>query len=222
MAGGSSGSSGDYWPGFVDALTNVVIAMVFVIVVLAIALSFALQLVARKMSDRVSQLEQQNQAAVTALAKAQESSKQIVSESNTRANHQLNAIIPVESRIKVEDAGSLQTRVKVRLRSVQDQIRLDFADDAFTMNAQAVEKMNEAASEYVEALAKDPQHLHIQLSAQGPQMYLSENKRNAYVRVMDVRNHLLEKGVRADQIEPRIDADAASDHPVIFLRVIER
>ena len=32
MAGGGSGGN-SYWPGFVDALTNVVIAMIFVVVV---------------------------------------------------------------------------------------------------------------------------------------------------------------------------------------------
>ena len=57
------GKTANYWPGFVDALTNVVIAMVFVIVVLAIALSFSAQLLAKRMAARITVLEQQGQAA---------------------------------------------------------------------------------------------------------------------------------------------------------------
>ena len=34
MAGGGKSGGDSYWPGFVDALTNVVIAMIFVVVVL--------------------------------------------------------------------------------------------------------------------------------------------------------------------------------------------
>jgi hypothetical protein len=57
MAGGG-GKDSNYWPGFVDALTNVVIAMVFVIVVLAISLSFSAQLLAKRMAAKVASLEQ--------------------------------------------------------------------------------------------------------------------------------------------------------------------
>src|SRR5690349_22145149 len=47
------GKTANYWPGFVDALTNVVIAMVFVIVVLAIALSFAARLMGQRLAEEI-------------------------------------------------------------------------------------------------------------------------------------------------------------------------
>ncbi|RZL31396.1 MAG: hypothetical protein EOP35_22150 [Rubrivivax sp.] len=55
MSGGGKGGGGDFWPGFVDALTNVVIAMVFVIVVLAIALSFSAQMLAKRMAAKIAE-----------------------------------------------------------------------------------------------------------------------------------------------------------------------
>ena len=53
MAGGGRAGGDAYWPGFVDALTNVVIAMIFVVVVLAISLTFAAQMMGQKLAERI-------------------------------------------------------------------------------------------------------------------------------------------------------------------------
>lgn len=227
MAGGSSGTSSDYWPGFVDALTNVVIAMVFVIVVLAIALSFALQMVAKRMSDRVAQLEQQNQASATALARAQESGQRARGAAGPAAPAAApdprfqSTVIPVESVVKVDDPAS-PSHLLIRLRSVRDQIRLDYAPTAMMLNAAAIQQLDDAVAGYIETLARSDQNLRLQLLAQGPKMYLSENQHAAYVRVMDVRNQLLNKGVRGDQIDPHVDLDAPADHPLVYVRIVAR
>ena len=44
----ASTSSPQYWTGCIDALTNVVVAIVFVLVVITISLNFAVQLIVEK------------------------------------------------------------------------------------------------------------------------------------------------------------------------------
>ncbi len=42
------GKNTNYWPGFVDALGNTIIAMVFVVIVLAVSLSMYAKLLAQR------------------------------------------------------------------------------------------------------------------------------------------------------------------------------
>lgn len=49
----AGGKETNYWPGFVDAMTNVVVALVFVVIVLALALSMFVQLLAQRQVEKM-------------------------------------------------------------------------------------------------------------------------------------------------------------------------
>jgi hypothetical protein len=200
----SSNHTGEYWPGMVDALTNVVIAMIFVVVVLAIALSYSAQLAAKRMAEKM--VREQRAAELVAPLPAVAAAL---------ANQQVVVGAPsvgtVTTRIAVtgpkpDSAGGTLTQSSARLI-------LDFADEAVTLDDAAKKRL-------LAALAAEPEAVRngrIQLVAQGPGMQLSENQRVAYLRVMAVRNLLIEQGRRADTIGVRIDTARETNSAMVSL-----
>lgn len=191
MSSGGSGAN-SYWPGFVDALTNVVIAMVFVIVVLAISLSFAAQMMGKKLAEKYIK-EHAEKTALAAPAKASPPAQAPVAES----------VLPAATRIAVAGNERAASSAGGTLRRVRNSLALDFAPGAMTLDTQAEERFRAALA----ALGGEPVRRRVELVATGPAMQLSDNQRTAYLRVMAVRNALLDQGVKPDRIQVRIDTD---------------
>lgn len=194
MSGGGSGAN-SYWPGFVDALTNVVIAMIFVVVVLAISLSFAAQMMGKKLAEKYIQ-EHKNQAAQAAPAApaAAPALTAPLPESALR-NVTRIAVAGNEAAASAPAGGTL--------RQVRNTLQLDYAPQALTLDAAAAERFKAA----VAALGGDLAQRRAQIVAAGPAMALSDNQRAAYLRVMAVRNQLLELGIAPAHIEVRIETE---------------
>jgi hypothetical protein len=188
MAGGKSGAD-SYWPGFVDALTNVVIAMIFVVVVLAIALAFAAQMMGKKLAERYIK-EHEAQVA----ARAPSVPDPVVLREST---------LPGVKRIAVTGNESASAPPTAKLQRVRNSLQLDFAPGALTLDESASKQFKAVVAAAVETKAAR----HVQILAHGPNMSLSDNQRAAYLRVMATRNVLLESGVRPDHIEVRIDTE---------------
>lgn len=187
-------SSGSYWPGFVDALTNVVIAMIFVIVVIAIALSFAMQLIVKKAAEQVSQAEASRSAAVAQLATAR-------AVGGTQGG---GAAAEGELLRTARGADVLVGHV-VSLHSVQDVITVIFTAHALTMDVTTSAKLTADVRPLGEALTKANGHVSVRLSARGSAMQFSDNQRSAYIRLIAVRNALLQAGIAAADIDVHID-----------------
>ncbi|OYU73257.1 MAG: hypothetical protein CFE45_37830, partial [Burkholderiales bacterium PBB5] len=189
MASGGSGANA-YWPGFVDALTNVVIAMIFVVVVLAISLSFAAQMMGKKLAEKYIQEHKEKlaQAPPAAPPPPQPQLKESALEKTTR--------IAVAGNEAASAAGGA-------VRQVRNTLQLDYASSAITLDAAAADRFKAA----VAALGGNLAQRRVQIVAAGPGMAISDNQRAAYLRVMAVRNTLLELGVAADHIDVRIDTE---------------
>jgi hypothetical protein len=196
MAGGKSGGDA-YWPGFVDALTNVVIAMIFVVVVLAIALAFAAQMMGKKLAERYIKEHEAQVAAKAAPAPP----------SPPEALPLRESALP-RQRIAVAGAERASAPPSAKLQSARNTLQLDFAPNALTLDEAAAQQFKAAIATAVAAQATR----RVQILARGPAMSLSDNQRAAYLRVMATRNVLLESGISPDHIEVRIDTehDAAS------------
>jgi hypothetical protein len=197
----SSNQTGEYWPGMVDALTNVVIAMIFVVVVLAIALSFSAQLAAKRMA---AEMVRQQRAADLAAPQAR-AGAQVFEDIGAPSAGTVTTRIPVVGA-KPDSAGGAVTQRNARLI-------LDFADEAVTLDPAARDRL-------IKALAAEPEALRngrIQLVAQGPGMQLSDNQRVAYLRVMAVRNLLIEQGRPPNSISVRIDTARETDNGMVSL-----
>ncbi|MET0282732.1 MAG: hypothetical protein ABW278_16615 [Steroidobacteraceae bacterium] len=190
MEGGKGGNS--YWPGFVDALTNVVIAMIFVIVVLAISLSFAAQLMAKKLAaEMIAQGQGTAQgAAIDAGSPVPESR------------------LERHTRIAVAGPATDQSVAGGRLRPPRNILQLDFAANAVALD--------EAAATALRAeLANSPHGGRVVILATGPGMGITANQRAAYLRVLAVREVLLAQGYAAAQLDMRIDTEAEASAPTV-------
>jgi hypothetical protein len=202
MASPGSGEN-HYWPGFVDALTNVVIAMIFVIVVLAIALSFAARLAQKRLAEEIAQKHIPNitvQAAPTP-APAPVGENPAPTDSPQRA------------RIPVRGAESAASAAGGRTRSAGGFLQLDFEDTALTLDADALAKFKQALATQGVPLAE----ANIHVEAVGPGMQLSENQRSAFLRVMSVRNVLLDQGVSPQRISVRIATEREAPKPSVLV-----
>lgn len=214
MSGGGGGGTGDYWPGFVDALTNVVIAMVFVIVVLAIALSFAMQLVASRMAGKLAELQAAN-------VQLQASQKERPVDPGPTAAPATDTPLPApaDARVRIAVAGN-ERGTPARPATVNPATRslvLEYEQGALTLDDAAQKNLVQALAPVKAALDAAPAGTRIALVATGPGMELSDNQRAAFLRLMAVRNQLLEQGVPATRIATRLDPEGPGDKPRVVV-----
>lgn len=224
MAGASSGGDANYWPGFVDALTNVVIAMVFVIVVLAMALSFSAQLLARRMAEKVAQLQASNAAlAAQAASQAAAASAPLAPPPTSPASAPL-ATNRIDSRLPAPNAAitvkgdeASASSPGGTLRAADTTLVLDFAGTALKPDDEAQRRLVEGLVRVKEQLAAAPPGAKVLLLARGPDMAFTENQRTAYLRIMLIRNTLLEQGFAPERIATRIDTASAPGRASVSL-----
>jgi len=203
------GKTANYWPGFVDALTNVVIAMVFVIVVLAIALSFAAQLMGKRVAEQLIKQHNAATAAAAASAAAPAHAATAVPEAAPRNE------LPNRTRIAVQGNESAASAAGGQLRRTDNLLQLDFADAALTLDSAAAKRLKEALGGSPLA----PAQARVEIVASGPSPELSESQRSAYIRVMAVRNELLDQGYAAANISVRIDTVRSAPRPVVTISI---
>ena len=218
MSGGG-GKGGDYWPGFVDALTNVVIAMVFVIVVLAIALSFSAQILAKRMAAKIAEQQAELGRARQALVgQAAEKEKPAAG-----APPVLTTLAPQRTRIAVagNEASLAASAATAKVKPAERFLQLDFAPGALTVDATAAKALGEALAPLKQRLAESPT-LRLEVVAIGPEIHLSENQRAAFIRAMAVRNELLTQGIPGERIVTRIDMQASAAQPAVAVRLGEK
>jgi hypothetical protein len=228
------GKTTNFWPGFVDALTNVVIAMVFVIVVLAIALSFSAQLLAKRMAARITVLEQQGKATeAQAAASAPELiAKRLAPSAKTSSDPSPNTSIEsADDTLRVESKMAAPIRINVKgneekmvaaggkMQPSDRYMLLEFAPTALTLDEAASKSLAGSLDKLKQQLASAPPGAKVVLVASGPDIELSESQRAGYIRAMAVRNELLEQGFAAERIATRFDLKAKPVKATISLRI---
>ncbi|MEO6281046.1 hypothetical protein [Roseateles sp.] len=217
MSGGG-GKGGDYWPGFVDALTNVVIAMVFVIVVLAIALSFSAQILAKRMAAKIAEQQAElGRARQALIGPAAEKEKPAA------GGPLIETKAPQRTRIAVagNEAALAASAATAKVKPVDRYLQLDFAPGALTVDAAAAKALGEALAPLKQRLTESPT-LRLEVVAIGPEIHLSENQRAAFIRAMAVRNELLGQGIAGDRIVTRIDMNASAPAAAVAVRLGEK
>ena len=201
MSGGGGGGSDSYWPGFVDALTNVVIAMIFVVVVLALSLSFAAQMMGKKIAE---QIVKQHTAA--AAASAAQAASATVAAPKAEIAPVPNSSLPGSIRIPVAAKAPASAPATVQVKSVPSKIELVYERTALELDPKAQQLLKEA----VGRLGPDAATRRARLVATGPEPALSDSQRAGYVRLMAVRNALLELGFPPERIDAQIDTQTAT------------
>jgi hypothetical protein len=228
------GKTTNFWPGFVDALTNVVIAMVFVIVVLAIALSFSAQLLAKRMAARITVLEQQGKATqaqtaasapeliVKRLAPSTKSSNDPSPNTSTEsADDVLRVETKMAAPIRINVKGNEEKMVAAggKMQPSDRYMLLEFAPTALTLDEAASKSLGASLGGLKQQLASAPPNAKVVLVASGPDIELSDSQRAGYIRAMAVRNELLEQGIAPERIATRFDMKAKPAKATISLRI---
>jgi hypothetical protein len=214
MAGGGKGGD-SYWPGFVDALTNVVIAMIFVVVVLAIALSFAAQMMGKKLAE---QYIKEHTAKMTQAPPGPPPDPTEAAAPSQTVRSAPDAGAPVRARIAVAGNEAASMPLGAKVVSSRDVLQLDYAPGALTLDAAAVTQLKTALGQ----LGADGNKRSVQLLASGPDMVLSENQRLAYLRLLAVRNELIQAGFEPEHITMNIDTQGELPNARVNLSFKER
>jgi hypothetical protein len=210
------GRNTNYWPGFVDALTNVVIAMVFVIIVLALSLSFSAQLLAKRMAARIAELERQGQA-----------TQVVTAPPSTRPNPATASLAPQQpaapapARIEVRGNEGSAPAKGGTMRAATRALLLEFQPTALTLDDAAAQQLGKSLDAITNRLRDSPPGTRIMLVASGPEMALSDNQRAGFIRTMAVRNALLQKGIPGNRIGSRFDLKASPARPTVSIALEE-
>lgn len=223
------GKNTNYWPGFVDALTNVVIAMVFVIIVLALSLSFSAQLLAKRMAARINELEQQGKSTqvmpdrpATPVMPVAPSTPATPEPKQATANlAPADSGIPGKIRIDVRGNEGTAKPQGGKVRVAARFLLLEFQPSALTLDEAADKQLAQSLDQIVSRLQDAPKNVRVMLVASGPDMALSDNQRSGFIRTMAVRNALLQKGIPGTRIGTRFDLTASVARPTISIGIEE-
>lgn len=211
-----AGKNANYWPGFVDALTNVVIAMVFVIVVLAVSLSFSAQLMAKRMAARIPALEEPGRGLKPAPPQAPDAPRPpdpALTEPNPPSR------LAIDRRVQVKGNDTAASAAPARARPRDGALVLEFAASALTLDEAALAALAPALADLRQRLASAPPGTRVMLVAGGPEMELSDNQRAGYIRAMATRNALLAQGIAAAQITLGFDLESKAATPTVSVRL---
>ena len=204
---GGSESSSEYWPGFVDALTNVVIAMIFVIVVIAISLSFAMQMIVTRAAESVSQAEAAKSRAEATLAEM----------TAAVASARTTIIAPGGEALRTTMIPRDAEANDVAVNSELTRITVLFPSHALLLDPDTSARIGTAARPLLTALQAAGQRGTVALTARGPSMQLSDNQRAAYIRLMAVRSSLVAAGLSGDRISIHIDTASAETEDSVII-----
>lgn len=221
-----AGKSHDaYWPGFVDALTNVVIALVFVVLILVLSLSFSAQLMAKRMAQRLFEeqksavnlvTEQDRQSDEAARCKIAQNepprdavrdgvSQPVVSESEPRPQR-LSFTVRGTSAGASASSSIAARGYQIDVRFLGSALELDTATERDFTNA-------------LRSLVTDRARADIVLVMRTAQADTVQRRQSSYLRLMSVRNSLLDSGFSASRIDMRSESGDASQVGVVTVEV---
>lgn len=209
-----SGKDLNYWPGFVDALSNVVLTLVFVLVVFVFALVMASNKVEQKvleLADQARQRESQHSQADQEIADLRVELRETLAQLQKAEadNAQMRKQMAELKRQQVpgsEEMNALKEKVRIEIdakpRDIagEDSAEVDrnsgvivivFPRGVFEINDKARAELDRALESQKAQLAGMTASVR---SVAGVETY-SEGRRLAYFRGLTVRNYLIDRGL---------------------------
>lgn len=182
----------NFWPGFVDALSNLVLTLVFVMVIFVLALFY--------LSSKVSQSKMETlcpdaKAELSKVKKELDETHKALQAALAQVKNQPTDVVNVKKvEVKKKNVVSTQTS------SSGSSIVTRFSLGAAVLDDGAKEDLDKALAPFLAA----GQPIKANLSAvPGPETY-SEGKRLSYFRNIAIRNYLIGKGISVDNKESKI------------------
>lgn len=204
------GKEQNYWPGFVDALSNVVLTLVFVLVIFVFALMMASNKVEQKMKEVVDEKQKQETSQQVSMQEVTELkqklavsnqeieklkeqlSSQASSKAETGATHK-NAISSQndDMHIAIEDKKEAkQENGALSLTKSSQSVTLGFPLSVAEIDEKSATELGHVLSAMQKNMGK---HKIVVRSIIGKEAY-SAARRLAYYRAIGARNFLITKG----------------------------
>lgn len=213
------GKEQNYWPGFVDALSNVVLTLVFVLVIFV----FALVMASNKVEQRMQQVTQQEQtqktqqtsqgpenlqlklqlAAVTAELDKLKGQVRTVEEKKTGALDQnaMSAQNNEDKTIAIENTEQKKVgQGTVQVNHASNKVVLGFPLSVVEMDDKSANELGHVLDALQKTLGKHKVAIH---SILGKETY-SAAERMAYYRAIGARNYLIKAGETPSSITTSI------------------
>jgi hypothetical protein len=211
-----SGREQNYWPGFVDALSNVVLTLVFVLVIFVFALVLASSKVSHKVDEIVeAQKHQQTQEAAIQAARQENASEVASLQAQLTAakaeleklkqSQTVSASVQSQRGVVNESAVTSQAQDKhidvennTQGQAKQGDLQITHAVNTVVLNyppqvTEIDDKSAAALSTVVNGMKRDGGRLKILLRAIVGQESYSAARRLAYYRALGARNYFITK-----------------------------
>lgn len=234
---GSSGGNDSFWPGYVDAISNLVLSLLFVVAILTIAVfMFAVELgrrqgainqaahaqtarksVASVPAEPMSDLAREQKAALESEirslkkeVKALKSASQKTAAQPGADNTQRASTTP-RSYLNASEKPADPEKDIARIQSRPSGIVIVFTPDAVALTGSEITRAKEALSIFRPNVGARVE-VHVPTG-------FSEVKRLAFYRAMSVRNLLIELGIPSERIEVSvIEAGSGGDSARVTVR----
>jgi len=197
----------NYWPGFVDALSNVVLTLVFVLVVFVFALVIASNKVERRATEIILSVKEEaakdtNKSQVIALKEDLEKAReQIKALQEKEKAPEITSSVEDKTDIAVEKSNDLIAVGAVNISQSHGKISITFPKAVTNLDTKSYDELNRILSPLMKNAAKQKVVL---LSYIGEESY-SAARRLAYYRALALRNHIIGKfGAQGANITNRI------------------
>lgn len=204
----------NYWPGFVDALSNVVLTLVFVLVVFVFALVMASNKVGQKvleLAEIAKERETQRVVAESEMVDLRQELRDALTalQEQRTENERLKKLVEELKRNHVpgaEEQNALKEKVQIKVdakpvaANTEDEAELEkgsgvilitFPRGIFELNDKAKAELEKSLAAQKSQMAGMTAHVK---SIMGAETY-SEARRLAYYRGLTVRNSLIDQGL---------------------------
>ncbi len=212
-----NGRQQNYWPGFVDALSNLVLTLVFVMTIFILALFFLASKVTQGKLDNLcpetkaelaqakKDLDESRNALHVALAEAKQAQEQIqaLKKESSRSDvaQKPGSLLDRRVDINVMKGKSLQgNKTSTETSGSGSAITIRFPAGVIELDEGAKEILGKALAPFL----AEKQQVKASLNAvPGPETY-SEGKRISFFRAVSIRNYLIGKGISKANIESKV------------------
>ncbi len=186
------GREQNYWPGFVDVLSNVVLTLVFVLVVFVMALSLSANKVEKKMQEIIQ--DKKNLEAKNAELKVADS--KICAGASKQ---QIDNIITPEKNVEIESTESAKLEdasVEAKIVKSLEKVVISYPLSGVNLDEKSSIELEKTLKDMKQNLGNRKIILHSYL---GKEQY-SVAQRLAYYRALYVRKFLIEKGIASSNM----------------------
>jgi len=219
-----NGRQQNYWPGFVDALSNLVLTLVFVMTIFILALFF---LASKVTQEKVEGLCLETKAELTNTKKnldeTHDELRVAIAEAK-QAQEQIQALKKelVRSEAARKTDSLLDQRVDINVRKGKllqgNKTSTETSKNGFPITIRfpaSVVELDDNAKEILDKviapLLAQKQQIRFSLNATpGPETY-SEGKRLSFFRAVAIRNYLIGKGIPKANIESKVAEHGSLD-----------